>query len=118
MQSSNAAIPGSSWSGIEGRSRDRAELLVQVECEARGDFSLGRCENISTTGMLVRTRETFVPSTVVLVRFVLPPPIALLIEARGTVVRVRPGESMAIQFVNLKDRFEAAITEYVEQAGG
>ena len=94
----------------------RAELLVQVECEAKGVYSLGRCENISETGMFVRTPETFELSTAVLVRFALPPPIAVTVDAKGTVVRVRSGESMAIHFVELKDRYRAAITEFVEQA--
>ena len=116
MQSPEAAITEGFWLGMDHRFNQRAELLVQVECEAKGTYSLGRCENISETGLLVRTPETFEPSTAVMVRFALPPPIAVSIEAKGTVVRVQPGECMAIQFVELKDRYRAAITEFVEQA--
>ena len=116
MQSPEAAITEGFWLGMDHRFNQRAELLVQVECETKEAYSLGRCQNISETGMLVRTPETFEPTTAVLVRFVLPPPRAVSIEARGTVVRVQPGESMGIQFVELKDRHRAAITAFVEQA--
>ena len=116
MRPSDAVVPDGFWLGMERRKVQRAELLVQVDCEANEAYSLGRCENISATGILVRTPETFELSTAVLVRFVLPPPTAVSIEAKGTVVRVRPRESMAIQFVELNDRYRAAITDFVKQA--
>jgi hypothetical protein len=102
--------------GTERHRSQRAELLVQVECEADKAYCLGRCENISDTGLLVRTPETFEPSTIVLVRFALPPPTAIRIETKGTVVRVRRGESMAIQFLDIKDRYRIGIVDFIEHA--
>ena len=116
MQSPEAAITEGFLLGMDHRFNQRAALLVQVECETKEAYSLGRCQNISETGILVRTPETFELSTSVLVRFVLPPPTAVTVETRGTVVRVQPGESMGIQFVELKDRYRAAIADFVEQA--
>ena len=115
MRSSHAAIP-EGWLGMECRTSRRAGLLVQVVCEAKGAYSLGRCQNISETGLLVQTQETFEPSTVATVRFPLPLPKANTIEAKGTVVHVQPGESMAIQFVELKEQYRTVITEFVKQA--
>lgn len=112
------SVPATNPNGdrYERRTSLRAELLVQVECEAKETYSLGRCRNISETGLLVQTPETFEPLTVVFVRFVLPPPTASRVEPKGTIVRAQAGESMAIQFVELKEQYRTAISAFVEQA--
>jgi len=39
----------------------RAQLLVQVECRESEAYSLGRSQNVSQSGILVSTPETFEP---------------------------------------------------------
>ena len=57
------------------RGASRAELQFEVEYEAFGVTVIGRCENISETGMLLKTSDAIAAGTTVLVRFILPPPL-------------------------------------------
>ncbi|MFQ5817801.1 MAG: PilZ domain-containing protein [Terriglobia bacterium] len=95
------------------RKHPRVRLVTQVESRASGATSVGRTENISAGGMLVLTRDTFDPSTEVIVRFNLPPRHS--IEAQGVVVHARPAASMGIHFAQLKHDDVKAIEEFVRQ---
>ena len=104
-------------SNEERRGNPRAALIVQVECKRGSEYILGRSHDVSEGGLSVLTPETFEPGTEVVVRFNLPPyPPGIPLESRGMIVRVRPGEQMGIQFLQLGDRQREAIARYVRQA--
>ena len=98
----------------ERRRSERVPLLVRVECKTRRKYILGRCENISETGMLVYASETYEVAETVTLRFLLPP-IALgkAIETAATVVRSIPGELMALDFVRLPAASKEALNRYI-----
>lgn len=100
----------------ERRKSSRVSLLVRVECKTPRRYVLGHCENISEIGMLVNTAETFDVAEPVTLRFILPPiSSGKAIQATATVLRTKPGESMAFQFVRLSDKLRQAIAEFVER---
>ena len=102
----------------ERRRSPRAALMVQVEYTKGGDYVLGRSQDVSEGGLSVLTSETLEPRTEVVIRFNLPPyPPGILIEAQGEIVRVRPGEGLGIQFLQLSDRQRQAIARYVQLLG-
>jgi hypothetical protein len=77
-------------------------------------MSLGRTENVSASGLLLRTRETFSPGAEVIVRFHLPPGAAgPLVESLAQVVRVQEGVWMGVRFLSLNQRENELLTEYV-----
>jgi hypothetical protein len=103
-------------SGQERRKTPRVPLLVRVECKTARKYVLGHCENISETGMLVTTTETFDVAEPVTLRFMLPPISAgKAVQATATVLRTDAGESMAFQFVRLPESFRRAIAEFIER---
>ena len=103
-------------SGPERRNSPRISLLVRVECKTPRKYVLGHCENISETGMLVNTSETFDVAEPVTLRFMLPPiSSGKAIQATATVLRTQSGESMAFQFVRLPEPFRRAIAEFIER---
>jgi hypothetical protein len=80
-------------------------------------MSLGRTDNISLTGLLLRTRETFSPGTEVTVRFHLPPgPSGPLVESLAQVVRAKEGASMGMRFLELPDPDRHRLERYLRQA--
>jgi len=103
-------------SGQERRKSPRVSLLVRVECKTLRKYILGHCQNISETGMLVTTTDTFDVAEPVTLRFMLPPiSSGKAVQATATVLRTKAGESMAFQFVRLPESFRRAIAEFVER---
>ena len=97
------------------RKHPRATLLVRVECRSSQTYILGTCENISESGLQIKTQQAFELSQQVTVRFVLPPvQTGPAVQASGVVVRVEPGESMALEFTALKPRDRQAILSFVQ----
>jgi hypothetical protein len=98
-----------------GRAQRRpAGWLAQVE--TRAGMSIGRTDNISLTGLLLRTRETFAPGTEVIVRFHLPPgPSGPLVESLARVVRAEEGAWMGMRFLELHDANRQRLEEYFRQ---
>ena len=99
-----------------GRAQRRpAGWLTQVE--TRAGMSLGRTDNVSLTGLLLRTRETFSPGTEVIVRFHLPPcPCGPLVESLAQVVRAEEGASMGMRFLELPAAARQRLEEHFRQA--
>lgn len=113
--------PRSGPTGVNRRRTARARLVTQIESRAPAGSSIGHSEDVSETGLLVLTRDTFESGTEVTARFNLPPvPPGHAVECQGTVVRAEPGVSMAIEFTQLKDEDRQAVSAYVRQlnAGG
>ena len=99
----------------ERRKTQRVGLITQVECKATGNYSLGRSQDISESGLLAITGNTFDSGIEVVIRFNLPPyPPGILIESRGVVVWVRAGESMGIWLIQLEDKQREAIAKYIK----
>lgn len=102
--------------GVNRRQALRARLVTQIESRGPGGSSIGHSEDVSETGLLVVTRETFDPQTEVTIRFNLPPvPPGRPLECRGVVVRSEPGAHMAIQFSHLGDDDRKALADYVRR---
>ena len=92
-------------------------MLTQVESLTPRKSSLGRAENISESGLLIITPETFDRDTEITIRFNLPPiPPGHPIEGKGVVVRVQPGVSMGIRFQQVRKKNRKAIEKFVRQA--
>ncbi len=100
----------------ERRESQRAILIVQVGCKTSGDWGLGHTQDISDSGLLLVTPETFEPRTEITVRFNLPPdPPSFFVETPGAVARVQSGQSMGIQFLQVTERQRDAIAKYVRR---
>ena len=100
----------------ERRRAKRVELPVRIECKTTGRFVLGRCENVSETGILIKSLETFDARREVTVRFGLPPKgTGPAVSAAGTVVRVEPGKSMALKFANMSAGCRTYLAQYIQQ---
>ena len=110
----NPALQGKCHIGLmpERRKRPKVSLLAQVESRAAKDFSLGRVQNISNGGMLVKTPDTYDHRSEVTVRFNLPPNYH--IECQGMVMHFQPRVHMGIQFLQLKEEHREAIAEFVQ----
>lgn len=101
----------------ERRRARRVELPVRVECKTIGRFVLGRCENVSETGILINSRETFDSRREVSVRFGLPPKASgPAVSAAGSVVREEPGRAMALKFANMSAGCRVYLAQYIQQA--
>ena len=103
--------------GRERRKAQRAALLVRVEFQApESSYSIGECENISETGMWVKTTTGFTDKQQVTLRFVLPPVgVGIAVQTRAVVVRTYPGQGVAFEFVDLSARSRDAIARYVSR---
>lgn len=104
-------------SSADRRKAPRIPLLIRVECRTPQTYVLGHCENLSETGMLIFSKETFAAGSDVTLRFSLPPkPTGPVIQTDGMVARAQDGNFMAIQFARLQARHRIAIIEYVERS--
>lgn len=104
---------GPAPSGRDKRAAKRVPILTQVEAQGDRRSMLGQGKNISVTGMLVETPETFPIHTSVVVRFFLPPD-RYRIEAAGRVVWEDEGRSIGIAFTGLMDAHRDRIAAYTE----
>jgi hypothetical protein len=105
--------PGLAAPGADKRRAKRVPILTQVEAQGDRRSVLGQGKNISLTGMLVETPETFPIHTSVVVRFFLPPE-RFRVEAAGKVVWEDEGRSIGIVFTGLMDAHREKIAAYTE----
>ncbi len=100
-----------------GQRAERAQLLVRIECKTPRTFVVGRCENISVTGMLIKSQQTFEVPEAVTLRFDLPPPAmaGMVVQTNAVVVRAERGGFMAVAFVDLKPTHRQAIAKCIAQ---
>jgi hypothetical protein len=78
----------------------------------------GQGENISQSGMLITSRETFDVSQAVTLRFALPvaPGKNVAVSTSAVVARAEQGRFMGLQFIGLRGSFLQAIAEYIENS--
>lgn len=92
------------------RARRRlANWLTQVE--SRSGATIGRIHNVSTSGLLVLSRDTFPPKTEVTVRFHLPLG-GDFVETQARVVRAQQGACMGLQFVDIATKHLQALEQF------
>ena len=100
----------------ERRGAQRIALLVRVECTAGPKSILGSCENISEGGMLISTSEPLEVGASVTLRFLIPLLTANKpFEIAATVVRILPGEHMALQFATPPEGLHEALSRFRER---
>jgi hypothetical protein len=103
----------------ECRRAERFPLLVRVECKTTRKFLVGRCDNISETGLLLKTSEPFSVSTPVTVRFpLLPINSGTIVQTEGVVARAEQGKYMGIRFTGMQTNYRSAIKTYIERSFG
>jgi hypothetical protein len=95
------------------RKHPRVSLVTEVESHATRVKHLGRVVNVSVGGVLILARDTFDPSTEVVVRFKLP--TGYSVEAPGMVVHGKKGAHMGIKFLQLDPHSRTAIGKFVQE---
>ena len=110
-----APVPSGSGFAVEKRRHKRVPLGVPIECRSGEVTFPGRAENVSVSGLLIRTGSPFAEDDEITVAFALPdssPPI----ECRARVAHIVPGVFMGVEFVGLAEESLERITQYVAAA--
>ena len=103
------------YSGEEKRKHKRVALHVPVECRSGQATCTCQIENISISGLLIRTETAFAQFEEIVVRFRMPD-AGPVIEASARVAHTVPGSFMGIEFISLPLGPAAAIETYVADA--
>ncbi|MGH9785432.1 MAG: PilZ domain-containing protein [Terriglobia bacterium] len=103
------------WSGGEKRRHKRVSLHVAIECRSDQATLEGRGENISVSGLLIRTPTPFAEDEEITLRFTLPGS-SDRIECRARVAHSVPDSFMGVEFVDLPDALLERIEEYIATA--
>jgi c-di-GMP-binding flagellar brake protein YcgR len=107
------AIPQYDHSDNHRAERRPANWLAQVE--SRLGATIGRTHNVSTSGLLILSRDTLPPETEVTVRFHLPPG-GHFVETQARVMRAKPGVYMGVQFLELAERHRQVLEQFIREA--
>jgi hypothetical protein len=109
-----AAVGEGNWSGEEKRKHKRVALHVPVQCRS-GETSLTcQVDNISISGLLIRTADPFPQHEELALRF--PMPSGRAIECNARVAHMVPDAFMGVEFVDLAPESAAVIEEYIAAA--
>lgn len=100
------------WSGEEKRRHKRVALHVPVECRSGPVSVEARAENVSTSGMLIRTLTSFAEDEEITLRFSLPG-FSDRIECRARVAHAVADAFMGVEFVDLPTDLLDRIEQYV-----
>ena len=104
---------------IPVREAYRTPIGIMVNCDNRGNPSLGYSENISVTGMLIDTEKTFPKGGILLCSFVLPDSTRVRAEAEIVRISARATEhdtnQYGIRFLDLDAACRTAIADYVRK---
>jgi len=103
------------YSGEEKRKHKRVALHVPVECRSGQKTCTCQIENISISGLLIRTETSFAQFEEIVVRFQMPDSGAA-IEAAARVMHTVPGSFMGVEFISLPTESAAAIEKYAAEA--
>jgi len=97
---------------IERRRQKRVPLDILLHCQSAQTLIEGKAENISSSGILVRTEKTLSQDEEIELFFTVPGSTQG-IQARGRVAHVVPGMFMGVEFVNLSPESTQQIEQYV-----
>ena len=106
-----------SFSGPEQRKNRRVPLGASVECRAGFEVYHGKAENISVSGLLVRSEKQSAPDETLQLKFMLPssnPSDSVIVQATARVAHIVPGVFMGLEFTEIPPATQAAIEQYVE----
>ena len=94
------------------RRNKRALAGFPIECRARNQVILGRAENISQGGVLMRTEQALPWDEVVSLSFVLPGSTETL-QVRGRMAHAVAGVFMGLEFLELPPQIRVQIEQYI-----
>ena len=97
---------------IDRRRQKRVPLDILLHCQSAETLIEGKAENISISGILVRTAKTL-PQGEEIDLFFTVPGMTQGIQAQGRVAHVVPGAFMGIEFVNLSPESTQQIEQYI-----
>jgi len=103
------------WSGEEKRKHKRAPLHVPIECRAGQTTVEARAENVSISGLLIRTETPFAEDTEIALRFSLPAS-SEPIHCRARVAHTVPDAFMGVEFLDLSQESLDRIEKYIAAA--
>ncbi|MSO20518.1 MAG: PilZ domain-containing protein [Acidobacteria bacterium] len=106
------AVRVGDWSGPEQRKARRVALGASIECRDGFDVYQGKAENISVTGLLIRSEKQSSEDKVLAVSFFLPGH-ATRIQAEARVAHIVPGVFMGLEFSTVSELTQSAIEQYV-----
>ncbi len=97
---------------IDRRRQKRVPLDILLHCQSAQTLIEGKAENISISGILVRTAKTL-PQGEKIDLFFTVPGMTQGIQAQGQVAHVVPGAFMGVEFVNLSPESTQQIEQYI-----
>ena len=97
---------------IDRRRQKRVPLDVLLHCQSAQTLIEGKAENISISGILVRTAKTL-PQGEKIDLFFTVPGMTQGIQAQGHVAHVVPGSFMGVEFVDLSPESTQQIEQYI-----
>ena len=97
---------------IDRRRQKRVPLDILLHCQSAETLIEGKAENISISGILVRTAKTL-PQGEEIDLFFTVPGMTQGIQAQGRVAHVVPGAFMGVEFVNLSPESTKQIEQYI-----
>jgi len=103
------------WSGEEKRKHKRVVLQVDVECRSGDTVRNCWAENISISGMLIRTGNPFSQHEELQLRFSMPPS-EREIECRARVMHAVPDAFMGVEFIDVPELGAELIEQHVAAA--
>lgn len=109
-----AGVSEGNWSGQEKRKHKRVSLHVPIECHS-GQTSLAcQIDNVSISGLLIRTENPFPQDEELNLRFSMPS--GREIECRARVAHMVPDAFMGVEFLDLAPEAAAALEGYIAVA--
>ena len=108
-----SAVQVGKWSGLEQRRDKRVPLKVPIECRSQQTVVAAMAENVSVTGLLVRSARTFLEDDVITVSFSLPGS-SQPIRSQARVAHVVPDRFMGLELLDLQNSSREQIVRYIE----
>lgn len=106
-----------SFSGPDQRKHRRVPLGASVELRSGFEVYHGKAENISISGLLVRSEKQSAAETTLNVKFLIPganPSDSVIVQAEARVAHLVPGVFMGLEFTEIPDSTRMAIEWYVD----
>ena len=99
------------WSGQEKRKHKRVALHAAVECHSSQTSLTCQIDNVSISGLLIRTADPFPQHEELDLRFSMPS--GRVIECRARVAHTVPDAFMGVEFMDLPPESAAVIEEHI-----